>query len=129
MLEWQKLPRYQVFKVKRVTRVPRSKGHLRDRVFLKTYLRMSLTPEAGPSCLDLKWLGGLRVKNCKNWFEVVSKNGFMIFFGFKVSIIAELFLTLVTFKPGFINLLSVMCFQMSCLKESISTCITSKMST
>ena len=37
-------------KVTRVTRVPRLKGLLRDRVFSRTHLRSSLTPEEGPSC-------------------------------------------------------------------------------
>ena len=32
----------------------RLKGQLRDRVFLRSHLRSSLTPEEGPSCLDLK---------------------------------------------------------------------------
>ena len=34
-------------------RVPRLKGQLRDRdrVFLRTHLRSSLSPEEGPSCL------------------------------------------------------------------------------
>ena len=34
----------------KVTRVPRLKGLLRDRVFSRTHLRSSLTPEEGPSC-------------------------------------------------------------------------------
>ena len=37
-------------KVTRVARVPRLKGLLRDRVFSRTHLRSSLTPEEGPSC-------------------------------------------------------------------------------
>ena len=37
-------------KVTRVTRVPRLKGLLRDRVFSRNHLRSSLTPEEGPSC-------------------------------------------------------------------------------
>ena len=40
-------------KVTRVTRVPRLKGLLRDRVFSRTHLRSSLTPEEGPSCFDI----------------------------------------------------------------------------
>ena len=39
-------------KVTRVTRVPRLKGLLRDRVFSRTHLRSSLTPEEGPSCFQ-----------------------------------------------------------------------------
>ena len=31
--------------------MPRLKGQLRDRVFLRSHLRSSLTPEEGPSCL------------------------------------------------------------------------------
>ena len=30
--------------------MPRLKGQLRDRVFLRSHLRSSLTPEEGPSC-------------------------------------------------------------------------------
>ena len=41
------------FKGDKVTRVPRLKGLLRDRVFSRTHLRSSLTPEEGPSCLML----------------------------------------------------------------------------
>ena len=33
-----------------VTKVPRLKGLLRDRVFSRIHLRPSLTPEEGPSC-------------------------------------------------------------------------------
>ena len=33
----------------KVTRVPRLKGLLRDRVFSRTHLRSSLTPQEGPS--------------------------------------------------------------------------------
>ena len=42
-------------KVTRVTRVTRLKGLLRDRVFSRTHLRSSLTPEEGPSCIGY-WL-------------------------------------------------------------------------
>ena len=43
----------QDLKVLRVTRNPGSKGLLRDRVFSRTHLWSSLTPEEGPSCLQL----------------------------------------------------------------------------
>ena len=45
-----RVSRCQCLKVQRVTRVPRLKGQLRDRVFLRSHLRSSLTPEEGPSC-------------------------------------------------------------------------------
>ena len=48
-----RVSRCQCLKVQRVTRVPRLKGQLRDRVFLRSHLRSSLTPEEGPSCLSL----------------------------------------------------------------------------
>ena len=48
-----RVSRCQCLKVQRVTRVPRLKGQLRDRVFLRSHLRSSLTPEEGPSCCDL----------------------------------------------------------------------------
>ena len=41
----------QDLKVLRVTRNPGSKGLLRDRVFSRTHLWSSLTPEEGPSSL------------------------------------------------------------------------------
>ena len=49
-----RVSRCQCLKVQRVTRVPRLKGQLRDRVFLRSHLRSSLTPEEGPSCQYLK---------------------------------------------------------------------------
>ena len=39
------------FKGVRVTRLPRLKGQFRNKVFLRTHLRSSLSPEEGPSCL------------------------------------------------------------------------------
>ena len=36
----------------KVTRVPRLKGLLRDRVFSRIHLRPSLTPEESPSCFQ-----------------------------------------------------------------------------
>ena len=49
-----RVSRCQCLKEQRVTRVPRLKGQLRDRVFLRSHLRSSLTPEEGPSCLLYK---------------------------------------------------------------------------
>ena len=40
-------------KVTRVTTVPRLKGLLRDGVFSRTHLRLSLTSEEGPSCYNV----------------------------------------------------------------------------
>ena len=45
----------KVTRVTRVTRVPRLKGLLRDRVFSRTHLRSSLTPEEGPSCYSIRF--------------------------------------------------------------------------
>ena len=54
----------KVTRVTRVTRVPRLKGLLRDRVFSRTHLRSSLTPEEGPSCC----------------YQSIHKNHMIIFF-------------------------------------------------
>ena len=51
-----RVSRCQCLKVQRVTRVPRLKGQLRDRVFLRSHLRSSLTPEEGPSCIRIEIL-------------------------------------------------------------------------
>ena len=48
-----RVSRCQCLKVQRVTRVPRLKGLLRDRLFSRTHLRSSLTPEEGPSCVSI----------------------------------------------------------------------------
>ena len=50
-----KVLRFKGDKGNKVTRVPRLKGLLRDRVFSRIHLRPSLTPEEGPSCSTLEW--------------------------------------------------------------------------
>ena len=56
-----RVSRCQCLKVQRVTRVPRLKGQLRDRVFLRSHLRSSLTPEEGPSCLKVLYPPGQKI--------------------------------------------------------------------
>ena len=44
-----------VFKGTKGNKMPKLKGQLRDRVFLRSHLRSSLTPEEGPSCIQFKF--------------------------------------------------------------------------
>ena len=56
----------------KVTRVPRLKGLLRDRVFSRTHLRSSLTPEGGPSCVNIFFLSLMFRLN-----KITSESGFI----------------------------------------------------